>query len=147
MLDYSEPISTPLGQSSIIKLEKGDNWHVQTPKGLICSKNKNTLEVEFDSEDINFRAFENFIENIRIKNKEWKDKIDIKLKHKERKQNLRMFECNINNNTEYFDKNKNICNNDLIHGQCVILIITTPRVWLSKKNYGNTWEIKQIMKI
>ena len=147
VLEYLEPTSSPLGKSSKITLNGKSDWFVQTPKGVICSIDKDKLEIEFETLDNNYKGFQGFMKSIGIKNREWKNKINQTSKHKEKNQKLTLFECIITKDTEYYNSDKCIHDNKLIPGQCVILVITTPCVWISKKNFGNTWEIKQLMKV
>jgi len=140
MLKYNKIIKTPIGSKSTLLLN-GNNWFIQTPPGRISLVNdKLVFKTTIDKEDYNI-----FLSKLNEINKEWKDIHFPNGKQKIINTNPKHLIIKTNDNTEFFDSYhylssiKNLCNKELM------LIITTPNIWISKKQYGNTWDVLQVM--
>jgi|TARA_B110001452_G_scaffold264191_1_gene266810 hypothetical protein len=140
MLEYHELIKTPIGSKSMLLLNS-NKWFIQTPPGHITLvKDKLIFKTTTDKEEYNI-----FISKLNEINKEWKDVHFPNGKQKSIIMNSKHIIIKTNDNTEFFDKHhylsnvKNLCKKELI------LIITTPNIWISKKQYGNTWNILQVI--
>jgi len=140
MLEYHELIKTPIGSKSKL-LMNGNNWFIQTPPGRISLvKDKFIFKTIIENDKYNV-----FLSKLNEINKEWKDIYFPSGKQKSIIMNSKHIFIKTNDNTEFFDKYHylsnaiNLCNKDLM------LILTTPNIWISKKHYGNTWDILQVM--
>ena len=140
MLEYHELIKTPIGSKSKLLLN-GNHWFIQTPPGRInLVKDKLIFETIADNEKYTI-----FLSKLNEINKEWKDIHFPNGKQKVIITTPKHLIIKMNDNTEFFDKHhylsnvSNLCNKELI------LILTTPNIWISKKQYGNTWDILQVM--
>ena len=140
MLKYYDTIKTPLGSKSNLKLNNKSDWFIQTPPGHISIiNNKLIFRINYNKHD--YTIFLNKLNEI---NKEWKDIHFPNGKQKIIKMCPEHIEVKITDNTEVFDKYNNIGYIKDIYDKQLMLLITTPNIWISKKQYGNTWQILQI---
>ena len=140
MLEYHELINTPIGSKSKLLLN-GNNWFIQTPPGRISLvKDKLVFKTIFDNEKYNI-----FLSKLNEINKEWKEIYFPSGKQKIIIMNPKHIIIKTNNNTEFFDKHHHLSNVSNLCNKELILILTTPNIWISKKQYGNTWDVLQVM--
>ena len=140
MLEYHELINTPIGSKSKL-LSNGNNWFIQTPPGRISLvKDKLVFKTIFDNEKYNI-----FLSKLNEINKEWKEIYFPSGKQKIIIMNPKHIIIKTNNNTEFFDKHHHLSNVTNLYNKELILILTTPNIWISKKQYGNTWDVLQVM--
>ena len=140
MLKYYDPIKTPLGSKSNLKLNNKSDWFIQTPPGYMDIINNNLIfRVDYNKQEYSI-----FLNKLNEVNKEWKDIHFPNGKQKIIKMCPEYIEVKITDHTEAFDKYNNIGYIKDIYDKQLMLLITTPNIWISKKYYGNTWEILQI---
>ena len=140
MLKYYDPIKTRLGSKSNLKLNNKSDWFIQTPPGYISIINNNLI---FRSEYTK-QEYTTFLNKLNGINKEWKDTHFPNSKQKMVKMSPEHIEVKITDHTEVFDKYNNIGYIKDMSNKRLMLLITTPNIWISKKHYGNTWEVLQI---
>jgi len=144
-VSYMQPHSTPLGQTSNLVSSIAKDWEIQSPVAEIRSLENKELQLVFDPTDVSYNGFVQFMREIDTGNKHWKDKYFPTSKQKQLTAGTK-FECKLLPKTDVFDSNG--CMSDLSKlapNQRVIVMLTTPSVWISKRNYGNTWSAHQIM--
>jgi len=140
MIKYHELVKTPIGSKSKLLLN-GNNWFIQTPPGRINLVNDKLI---FNT-SINIDKYTIFLSKLNEINKEWKDINFPNGKQKVIITNPKHITIKINDNTEFFDKHHYLSNANSLCNKELMLIITTPNIWISKKQYGNTWDILQVM--
>lgn len=144
-VSYLQPHSTPLGQTSDLVSSLAKDWEIQSPVGEILSLENKELQLVFDTNDVNYQGFVGFMREIDTGNKLWKDKYFPTSKQKQLTARTK-FDCKLVSKTDVFDSKG--CMSDhtkLAPKQRVIVMLKTPSVWISKRNYGNTWSVGQIM--
>lgn len=144
-LSYLKPYSTPLGQVSDLVASNTKEWEIQSPVGEILSVDNNELLLLFDPTDVNYPGFVQFMHTVDTGNKQWRERYFPKSKQKQLSVGMK-FECKLHQNTDIFDCSG--CMSDhtkLSPKKRVIVMLRTPSVWISKRNYGNTWSAYQIM--
>ena len=144
-LSYLKPYSTPLGQISDLVASNTKEWKIQSPVAEILSLDNNELLLLFDPTDVNYSGFVQFMHDIDTGNKQWRDKYFPTSKHKQLTTGMK-FDCKLHPTTDIFDASG--CMSDhtkLLPKQRVVVMLKTPSVWISKRNYGNTWSAHQIM--
>lgn len=140
MLEYHELIKTPIGSKSKL-LSNGTNWFIQTPPGRISVvKDKLVFKTTFDKKEYNM-----FLSKLNEINKEWKEIHFPNGKQKSIIMNPKHIFIKTNDNTEFFDKHHYLSNATSMCNKELMLILTTPNIWISKKQYGNTWDVLQVM--
>jgi len=144
-VSYLQPHSTPLGQTSDLVSSLSNDWEIQSPVGEILSLENKELQLVFDTNDANYSGFMRFMCEIDGGNKHWKDKYFPTSKQKQLTAGTK-FSCKLLPKTDVFDPKGGMSDHTkLAPKQRVIVMLKTPSVWISKRNYGNTWSAMQIM--
>jgi hypothetical protein len=140
MLEYHELIKTPIGSKSKL-LSNGNNWFIQTPPGRISLvKDKLVFKTIIDNVKYNL-----FLSKLNEINKEWKEIHFPNGKQKSIIIHPNHITIKLNDNTEFFDKHHYLSNATSLYNKELMLILTTSNIWISKKQYGNTWDVLQVM--